>query len=368
MQQFLTQTGSNSSAATSPPASPQPRLRQQQAPRKERDPQNKEKEAPPAAMADEHQDLTRAFAGLGGLGVDETALVSALGRWRRQPEKRAQFRRGFLGFFSASAGAVAGIERCEDEYLLHLKAEFARFKDAAVLWAMHPWERDARWAHHVLHKAHPPQVLVEVACTRAADDLLGARRAYQALYHRSLEEDVAYRVRDANASLLVGLVSAYRYEGACVSEDLATEEAKALAAAVRSAPAAATKLVQNEQVVRVLATRSKPQLRATFRVYMELHGKPLEEDLAAEPCLREAVKCLDSPPKYFSEVISRAFSDDADRQAKAALTRVLVSRADTDMEDIKDAYARQYGAKLADAVAKNTHGHYKDALLAIIGK
>ena len=70
-------------------------------------------------------------------------------------------------------------------------------------------------------------------------------------------------------------MSAYRYEGARVSEDLATEEAKALAAAVRAAPAA--KLVQNEQVVRVLATRSKPQLRATFRVYMELHGKPLEE-------------------------------------------------------------------------------------------
>ncbi|CAD6211225.1 unnamed protein product [Miscanthus lutarioriparius] len=287
-------------------------------------------------MADEHQDLTRAFAGLGGLGVDETALVSALGRWRRQPEKRAH-RRCFLGFFSASAGAGAAIERCEDEYLLHLKAEFARFKDAAVLWAMHLWERDARWAHHVLHKAHPPQVLVEVVCTRATDDLLGARRAYQALYHRSLEEDVAYRVRDANASLLVGLVSAYRYEGARVSEDLATEEAKALAATVRAALApAATKLVQNEQV-----------------------------DLAAEPCLREAVKCLDSPPKYFSEVIGRAFSDDADRQAKAALTRVLVSRADT---DIKDAYARQYGAKLADAVAKNSHGHYKDALLAIIGK
>jgi hypothetical protein len=75
----------------------------------------------------------------------------------------------------------------------------------------------------------------------------------------------------------VGLVSAYRYEGARVSEDLATEEAKALAAAVRATPAPAAKLVQNEQVVRVLATRSKPQLRATFRIYMELHGKPLEE-------------------------------------------------------------------------------------------
>ena len=77
--------------------------------------------------------------------------------------------------------------------------------------------------------------------------------------------------------LLVGLVTAYRYEGARVSEELATEEAKALAAAVKAAPAA--RLVQNEQVVRILATRSKPQLRATFKIYKELHGKPLEEVL-----------------------------------------------------------------------------------------
>lgn len=75
--------------------------------------------------------------------------------------------------------------------------------------------------------------------------------------------------------LLLGLVTAYRYEGPRVSEELAKEEAKALAAAVKSAPA--TKLVQNEQVVRVLATRSKPQIRATFKIYRELQGKPLEE-------------------------------------------------------------------------------------------
>ena len=142
---------------------------------------------------------------MGGLGVDEAALVAALGRWRRQPERRAQFRRGFPGFFSASAGAGAGIERCEDEYLRHLEDEFARFRDAAVLWALHPWERDARWAHQALHgaaPAHPRGVLlVEVACTRAADDLLGARRAYQALHQSSLEEDVAYGVKDATAGV-----------------------------------------------------------------------------------------------------------------------------------------------------------------------
>src|SRR5207237_950748 len=118
-------------------------------------------------------------------------------------EKRAQFRRGFPGFFSSNAG----IELCEDDYVVHLRAEFSRFKDATVLWAMHPWERDARWAHHVLHDAHPPAALVEVACTRTSDELLGARRAYHALYHRSLEEDVAYRIKDANANVRVSLIT-----------------------------------------------------------------------------------------------------------------------------------------------------------------
>ncbi|KAF8721007.1 hypothetical protein HU200_023418 [Digitaria exilis] len=372
-QQVLAQASSHSS----PPATPQPpppRLRQATRKQQEKDTQHREREPPPPpppmAAVDENEDLIRAFAGMGGLGVDEAALVSAMGRWRMQPERRAQFRRSFHGFFSVSGGAAAGIERCEDEYLRHLEVEFARLKDAAVLWAMHPWERDARWAHHALHHhggAPAGVALVEVACTRAADDLLGARRAYQALHHRSLEEDVAYLLKDPNAALLVGLVTAYRYEGERVSEELAAEEAKALAAAVVKASPAA-KLVQNEQVVRILATRSKPQLRATFKIYKDLHGKPLEDDFVGEPCLQEAVRCLYSPPKYFAEVIGRAFMDDADRQAKAALTRVVVSRADVDMEEIKDAYAKQHGAKLVDAVASNTHGHYKDALLAMIGK
>uniref|UniRef100_A0ACD5X237 Uncharacterized protein n=1 Tax=Avena sativa TaxID=4498 RepID=A0ACD5X237_AVESA len=350
MQQFLAaQASSNSSSTAAPPAPPlrsrPPRREQQSIIVKE------------ATMADEHQELTKAFSGLGGLGVEETALVSALGRWRKQPEKRSQFRQGFPGFFTP-AGTM---ERCSDEYVRHLKTEFSRFKNLMVLWAMHPWERDARWAHRALHKKHhPAAVLVELACTRTADELLGARRAYHALYHRSLEEDVAYRLKDKENHLLVGIVTAYRYEGPRVNEDLAKEEANALAAAKP----------QNElTVVRVLATRSKPQIWATFRMYEKINGKPLEEEFGSDsPCLREAVRCLDSPPKYFAEVIADAFKDGADKQAKAALTRVVVSRSDADMEEIKEAYLKQHGAKLVDAVAKNTHGHYRDALLAMIGK
>ena len=45
-----------------------------------------------------------------------------------------------------------------------------------VLWAMHPWERGVRLAHHVLHQHHPAAIVVEVTCTRSAVELLSAFR------------------------------------------------------------------------------------------------------------------------------------------------------------------------------------------------
>ncbi|KAJ1262677.1 hypothetical protein BS78_09G127800 [Paspalum vaginatum] len=319
-------------------------------------------------MGDEVQQLTRAFSGLGGLGVDEATMVSALARWRKQPEKRSAFRKGFPGFF-ASQGEE--LERCEEEHMLRLAAEFARFKNLMVLWAMHPWERDARLAHQVLHQHHPAAALVEVACTRSADELLGARRAYHALFHRSLEEDVAYRARDKPyCNLLVGLVSAYRYEGPRVNEEVAKAEAKALGAAAGKEKLAA---VQSEEVVRILSTRSKPHLVETFKHYKEMHGRRIEEDLGSqsqskeETLLVEAVLCLAAPAKYFSQVIEAALRDGADHHGKEALTRVAVTRSDHGMDEIRAAYQEQFGAKLEDAVAAKAHGHYRDALLSLVG-
>ncbi|CAM0955758.1 unnamed protein product [Alopecurus aequalis] len=300
---------------------------------------------------------------MGGLGVDEKTMVTALANWWKQPEKRSGFRKSFPGLFKEHGV----IEKCEDDYMLHLAAEFSRFKNLMVLWAMHPWERDARLAHHVLHQAHPAAIIVEIACTRSAEELLGARKAYMALFHHSLEEDVSYCAKDKPyCSLLVGLVSAYRYEGPKVSSDTAKAEAKALGAAVKSAGSAGTKLVEDDAVVRILTTRSKPHLVETFKYYKELHGKHIQEHLGSEETLAETVQCLATPEVYFSQVMEAALKDGADHHGKEALSRVAVTRSDVDMDGIRAAYQEQFGAKLEDAVAGSAHGHFKDALVSLI--
>ena len=59
---------------------------------------------------------------------------------------------------------------------------------------MHPWERDARLLWEAVYKGPKYGILVEIACTRSSEELLGARRAYHSLFEHSIEEDIAFHI------------------------------------------------------------------------------------------------------------------------------------------------------------------------------
>jgi len=66
--------------------------------------------------------------------------------------------------------------------------------------------------------------------------------------------------------LLVGLVSSFRYDGVEINPSLAKHEADILHEAVKN------KKGNIEEVIRILTTRSKTQLKATFNRYRDDHG------------------------------------------------------------------------------------------------
>lgn len=62
-----------------------------------------------------------------------------------------------------------------------------------MLWTLDPAERDAFLAKEATKRLTASNwVIMEIACTRSSADLFLARKAYHALYKRSIEEDVAY--------------------------------------------------------------------------------------------------------------------------------------------------------------------------------
>ncbi|KAK4379072.1 hypothetical protein RND71_000934 [Anisodus tanguticus] len=303
--------------------------------------------------------LTKAFS---GLGVDENLFISTLGRWNRH--QRQIYRVSTSGFFKEDERQF---QRWDDRHILQLRQEFLRLKDAVVLYTMHPWERDARlFKEALLLKVPQRDVLIETACTRSSEDLLGARKAYHSLFEHSIEEDIAHHVKTHERKLLVALVNSYRYEGPRVNEDLAKTEAKVFVNALKDAK---KNLIEDEEIVRILSTRSKLHLKAIYSHYKELTGNFLDEDLDGDLILKQVVQCLCSPQTYFSKILISSLRLDVDETAKDSVTRVIVTRADDDdMKLIKEEFHSKYGTTLAAKIEEVANGSYKDFLLTIIAK
>ncbi|XP_057976606.1 annexin D4-like [Malania oleifera] len=296
-----------------------------------------------------------------GIGIDENRLVS-LGKWT---SKDMPLFRSETQFFSKDD--TYNFEKWKDGLFKHLKREFLRFENALVQWSMHPWERDARLANEALSQQRQSyDVLVEVACARSSEELLGARKAYHSIFNLSLEEDVAFRTSGGQRKLLVALVSSYRYEGQKTNSAIAKEEAAKLRTAIENGDKIKSKAIEDEELVRILSTRSKLHLKATFDHYKETHKKNFDEDIGTDPILKATVQCLSTPPTYFSNVLDEALKDNADEKAKQALTRVIVTRAETDMKGIKEEYQKKTNASLSDKIGEKTRGNYKEFLLNLV--
>ena len=64
-------------------------------------------------------------------------------------------------------------------------------------------------------------------------------------------------------------MSSYRYEGPKVHEEIVKSEAKILFAAIKNADK--KNPIEDEEVVRIVTTRSKPHLKAIFKHYKEIN-------------------------------------------------------------------------------------------------
>ncbi|KAE8700008.1 Annexin D2 [Hibiscus syriacus] len=247
-----------------------------------------------------------------------------------------------------------------------LEKELTRdFERIVLLFTMDPAERDAYLAKEATKNSSGHFVLVEIACARSSNALLDVKKAYHACYKKSFEEDVAHHTSGDYRKLLVPLVSTFRYEGEESDMSLAKSEAKILHEKISD------KKYSDEELIRILTTRSKAQLNATLSRYNNSFGSPINKDLKADPSdqflklLRSAIKCLTTSEKYFEKVLRQALGKSGTDEW--AVTRVAATRTEVDMVRIKEAYQSRNTVPLEKAIAGDTSGDYEKMLLALIG-
>ncbi|RZC82939.1 hypothetical protein C5167_045726 [Papaver somniferum] len=290
---------------------------------------------------------------LQGWGTDEKGLIEVLAH--RNAEQRQAIR-------------LAYEEHYQEDLIKRLESElFGDFEKAMYRWILEPVERDATLANAALNNNALPDypVLIEMACVKSPDEFLVVKRAYQWRYKRSLEEDIASHTTGDFRKLLFALASAYKYDGLEINAPLAKSESDILWKLIEK------KSYNDDELIRILTTRSNAQLNATFNMFKDEHNISITKSLLEDPAneflvaLRIVIRCISNPTKYFVKVLRKAIHHPGTDED--SLTRVIVTHADKDLKVIKEKYYERDSVTLEDAIAKETSGHYKAFLLALLG-
>ncbi|XP_076440760.1 annexin A5-like [Babylonia areolata] len=212
-------------------------------------------------------------------------------------------------------------------------------------------------------------VLTEIMCMRTNEEIQQIKEAYKAEYEQELEEDLQGDTSGYFGRLMVSLCVGGRESDSYtewLNEDKAMEDAQKLLDAGE-----ATWGTEEAEMNAVLCLSSPGQLRLTLEKYEELTGGTTVEEAIDKECsgsLKEGylaiVEGVRGKPKYFARRLHDCFSglgtSDND------LIRIIVTRSEIDLEDIKDRYQEMYGTSLAEAVEGECSGDYKRLLLALI--
>ncbi|XP_041032383.1 annexin A5-like [Carcharodon carcharias] len=299
---------------------------------------------------DANQDAETLHKAMKGFGTDEDAILDILAT--RSNSQRQQIIRAYK--------TLVGKDLTED-----LKSELSgKFESLIVALLLSAAQYDAKELHDALKGAGTSEdVLIEILASRNNAQIQQIVEAYKEDFDSNLEEDITSDTSSYFERVLVSLVQGNRDEGGA-DPSQAEDDAKALYEAGENAWG-----TDEERFIAILCSKSITHLLAVFDEYQKINDIDIEDSIGSEcsgslqTALLAIVKCVKSTPAYFAEklynAIKGAGTDDN------TLIRVMVSRSEVDMVEIKAIYKSKYDEPLDSAIVGDTGGNYKDTLVKL---
>ncbi|XP_052869796.1 annexin B10-like [Anopheles cruzii] len=208
--------------------------------------------------------------------------------------------------------------------------------------------------------------LIEVLCSQNNEQMHQIAHAYEEMYNRPLAEHVCSETSGSFRRLLTLIITGTREAPGTVDPELAVAQAKQLYDAGEG------KFGTDESAFyKILAHCSFDQLEIVFEEYKKLTGRTIEQALKAElsgdfyDALSAIVECVQMAPHFFAKKLFQAM--DGLGTDDKTLIRIIISRAEIDLQNIKDEFEQMYNKTLLSAVKSETSGDYKRVLCALIG-
>ncbi|XP_053163245.1 annexin A11 [Hemicordylus capensis] len=288
-----------------------------------------------------------------GFGTDEQAIIECLGS--RSNKQRQQI---LLSFKTAYG----------KDLIKDLKSELSGNFEKTILAMMKtPVLFDVYEIKEAIKGAGTDEAcLIEILSSRSNEHIREISRAYKTEYKKTLEDAIRSDTSGHFQRLLISLAQGNRDESTNVDMAVVQSDVQALYAAGEN------RLGTDESKFNaILCARSRAHLRAVFHEYQRMCNRDIEKSITREMSgdlehgMLAVVKCLKNTPAFFAERLHKAMKGAGTKDR--TLIRIMVSRSEVDLLDIRQEYKRLYGKSLYTDITGDTSGDYRKILLKLCG-
>ncbi|XP_070573012.1 annexin A13-like [Ptychodera flava] len=208
--------------------------------------------------------------------------------------------------------------------------------------------------------------LIDVICSSDSEEIVALKEAYNKMYKRNLEEDVENGTKGDLQKVLVALLKPSRADKWELVFSVAQADANKLYGEGNAKLGA-----EDSDFFNIMVNRSHLQLLFTFHDYTELSTRNIvdviDADLSGSMAKAMTAIALFSMDKINYYAYSLFKSMKGLGTNNAVLIHIIVKTNENKLPAIKEEFLSEYKGSLAEWVADDTSGNYKDILLALIG-
>ena len=296
------------------------------------------------------EDLRKAMK---GFGTDEAALIKICAN--RTNSQRQQIKAAYKATFGR-------------DLISDLKSELhGKFEDAMIALFADPIEYDADQLREAMKGLGTNEdTLIEIIASRPPHILKAVKDRYQQKYQRDLETDVKKETSGTLQHLLIALLQCNR------SVNSSPNVARWAEIAQEIQQAGEAKIGTDESVFnKYFCTLSPMELACVAQQYHKLTGHTILQAIDKEfsgdskKALRTIVYATLSPSEYFATRVNDAIKGWGTKDH--LLIRILITRDEIDMPQIKQYYKQLFGKDMYEDVKNDISGDYRTLMLGIIG-
>ena len=206
--------------------------------------------------------------------------------------------------------------------------------------------------------------LIEILATRPNYYINEIKKKYLTMYGKSLEQDLLSDLSGDLKKVMLTLASAFR------SENQNPDQADCHDKAEQLYKAGEKRLGTNEKVFYDILTKASPQeLTLINKIYEQNHKhgllKAIDNEFSGnmKKLLKTIVYVSLNPSEYFATRVKYAVKGLGTKDK--LLIRILVTRDEIDMPQIKEAYKRLYNKDMVKDIESDTSGDYKRLLVEL---